>query len=109
MRLVYRLAKGVTAKEARAALNQIPELDAASQSFWNWLGQKKAQRDKHNADQSHGLEFVALCFLLSEHFLAAISQGEGRKPADIQSIIGEPDTEKDIPGPGSLISTISNE
>jgi len=58
MRLVYRLAKGVTAKEARAALNQIPELDAASKTFWNWLGQKKAQREKRNADQSQGFEFI---------------------------------------------------
>jgi len=58
MRLVYRLAKGVTAKEARVALNQIPELDAASETFWNWLGQNKAQREKQNADQSQGFEFM---------------------------------------------------
>jgi hypothetical protein len=58
MRLVYRLAKGVTAKEARAALNRAPELDAASETLWNWLGQKKAQREKQNSDQSHGFEFV---------------------------------------------------
>ena len=58
IRLVYRLAKGVTAKEARAALNRIPGLDAASEAFWNWLGKKNAQREKQTADQSHGLEFI---------------------------------------------------
>jgi hypothetical protein len=58
MRLVYRLAKGVTAKEARAALNRMPELDAASETLWNWLGQKEAKPKRENADQSHGLEFV---------------------------------------------------
>ena len=58
MRLVYRLAKGVTAKEARAALDRIPQLHAASETFWNWLGQKKAKREKHYADRPHGFEFV---------------------------------------------------
>jgi hypothetical protein len=57
MRLVYRLAKGVTAKEARAALNQIPELETESKTFWNWLEQKGTQRKKRNPDQSYGMEF----------------------------------------------------
>jgi hypothetical protein len=59
MRLVYRLTKGVTAKKVRAALNRIPEMEAASETLWNWLGQKKAQREKQNADRSHRFEFVA--------------------------------------------------
>ncbi len=40
--LVYRLRSGVTQAKIRAALNQAPELDAASPTFWNWLAPKGA-------------------------------------------------------------------
>lgn len=46
MRLVYRLAEGVTPAQVRAALNRRPELDAASETFWNWLEPKKVKRVK---------------------------------------------------------------
>jgi hypothetical protein len=40
MRLVYRLAEGVTPAQVRAALDQASELNAASATFWNWLETK---------------------------------------------------------------------
>ena len=49
MRLVYRLAQGVTPALIRAALNREPDLDAASETFWNWLEPKKAPRKKRKA------------------------------------------------------------
>jgi hypothetical protein len=38
--LVHRLKRGVTPERIRAALDQAPELDAASPTFWNWLAPK---------------------------------------------------------------------
>lgn len=35
--VVYRLAAGATAAKVRAALDGVPELDAATPKFWNWL------------------------------------------------------------------------
>ena len=40
--LVYRLKNGVTQERIRAALDQAPDLDAASPTFWNWLAPKGA-------------------------------------------------------------------
>ena len=40
--LVYRLKSGVTQERIRAALDQAPDLDAASPTFWNWLAPKDA-------------------------------------------------------------------
>ena len=40
--LVYRLKSGVTPERIRAVLDQAPELDAASPTFWNWLAPKDA-------------------------------------------------------------------
>ncbi len=37
IQLHYRLNKGVTQKQVRAALDASPELDPASVKFWNWL------------------------------------------------------------------------
>jgi hypothetical protein len=37
IQLHYRLNKGVTQKQVRAALDASPELDPASVRFWNWL------------------------------------------------------------------------
>lgn len=52
--LVYRLKSGVTQARIRAALDQAPELDVASPTFWNWLapkdaGPKQKPRRKGNA------------------------------------------------------------
>ena len=60
MRIVYRLAQGVTAKHARSALNQIPDLEAASETVWQWLEPRNAQSQKQNVDQSHGFELVTM-------------------------------------------------
>jgi hypothetical protein len=38
--LVHRLKRGVTPERIRAVLDQAPELDAASPTFWNWLAPK---------------------------------------------------------------------
>ena len=46
---------------------------------------------------------------LSEHFLAAISEDEGQKPANIGAIMGEPGTEIDSPNPDPLIGTNTNQ
>jgi hypothetical protein len=40
--LVYRLKRGVTQEKVRATLDQAPDLDAASPTFWNWLAPKDA-------------------------------------------------------------------
>ena len=40
--LVYRLKSGVTQERIRAVLDQTPDLDAASPTFWNWLAAKDA-------------------------------------------------------------------
>ncbi len=58
MRLVYRLAKGVTPAQVRAALNRAPELDAASKTFWNWLEPKNATSKRRKVDASRALGFV---------------------------------------------------
>ena len=58
MRLVYRLAEGVTPAQVRAALNRRPELDAASETFWNWLEPKNATGKRQKADASGALGFV---------------------------------------------------
>jgi len=58
MRLVYRLAEGVTPAQVRAALNRTPDLDAASETFWNWLEPKKATRKKRKASADNKLGFV---------------------------------------------------
>jgi hypothetical protein len=58
MRLVYRLAEGVTPAQVRAALNRRPELDAASETFWNWLEPKNATGKRRKADASRALGFV---------------------------------------------------
>jgi hypothetical protein len=40
--LVHQLKSGVTQERLRAVLDQAPELDAASPTFWNWLAPKDA-------------------------------------------------------------------
>jgi hypothetical protein len=50
--LVYRLKSGVTQEKVRAVLDQAPELDAASPTFWNWLAPKDAgpkRKPRHKA------------------------------------------------------------
>jgi hypothetical protein len=58
MRLVYRLADGVTHAQVCAALNRAPDLDAASETFWNWLELKKATRKRRKAGAGKDLGFV---------------------------------------------------
>ena len=58
MRLVYRLADDVTDGQVRAALSRAPDLDTASETFWNWLEPKKATRKKRKAGADNKLGFV---------------------------------------------------
>ncbi|MCZ6863350.1 MAG: hypothetical protein O7I42_24340, partial [Alphaproteobacteria bacterium] len=58
MRLVYRLAEGVTPAQVRAALNRRPELDAASETFWNWLEPKNTTGKRRKAVASRALRFL---------------------------------------------------
>jgi hypothetical protein len=58
MRLVYRLAQGVTSAQVRAALNRSPDLAAASDTVWNWLEPKKANTKKRKAGTDNKLGFV---------------------------------------------------
>jgi hypothetical protein len=58
MRLVYRFAEGITPAQVRATLNRTPELDAASETFWNWLEPQKATRKKRKASADNKLGFV---------------------------------------------------
>lgn len=58
MRLVYRLAEGVTPAQVRAALDQRPELDVESETFWNWLEPEAASGNSQQADASGDLGFV---------------------------------------------------
>jgi hypothetical protein len=57
-RLVYRLAEGVTPAQVRAALDQAPNLNAASEKFWDWLKPKAATRKKQKVGGGSGLGFV---------------------------------------------------
>lgn len=58
MRLVYRLAEGVTPAQVHAALNRTPDLAAASDTVWNWLEPKKANTKKRKAGADNKLGFV---------------------------------------------------
>ena len=54
--LVYRLKSGVTPERIRAALDQAPDLDAASPTFWNWLAPKDAGPKQEAAAQGQGTQ-----------------------------------------------------
>ena len=56
MRLVYRLSESVTPEQVRGALDRAPNLDAASETFWNWLEPNPARKMTRNASRS--LKFV---------------------------------------------------
>ncbi|MHA1560397.1 MAG: hypothetical protein ACTSWI_06985 [Alphaproteobacteria bacterium] len=56
MRLVYRLSESVTPEQVRGALDRAPNLDAASETFWNWLEPNTARKMTRNASRS--LKFV---------------------------------------------------
>lgn len=58
MRLVYRLSEGVTAKQVRAALAQAPNLEAVSETFWNWLETETASKVTRKGNASPTLKFV---------------------------------------------------
>jgi len=58
IRLVYPLASGVTEAQICAVLNQAPNLEAASQTFWNWIEPRKINKKKRKTDASLGMEFV---------------------------------------------------
>ena len=58
MRLVYRLSEGVTPEQVRATLDQAPNLEAASETFWNWLETETASKVTQKANASRTLKFV---------------------------------------------------
>jgi hypothetical protein len=58
MRLVYRLAHGVTPAQVRAALDQAPDLNGASETFWNWLEAKNRTRKNRKASGANKLGFM---------------------------------------------------
>ncbi len=59
MRLVYPLETGVTEAQVGAVLNQAPDLEAASHTFWNWFEYRRPKKKKkREANASPGLEFV---------------------------------------------------
>jgi len=58
MRLVYRLAQGVTSAQVRAARKRSPNLVATSDTVWNWLEPKKANTKKRKAGADNKLGFV---------------------------------------------------
>ncbi len=58
MRLVYRLSEGVTPEQVRGALDRAPNLEAASETFWNWLELKSASKMTRKANASRTLKFV---------------------------------------------------
>jgi hypothetical protein len=58
MRLVYPLGSGATEAQVRAVLNQAPNLEAASQTFWNWIEPRRINKKKRKTDASLGVEFV---------------------------------------------------
>ena len=57
--LVYRLQDGVTPEKIRAALDQAPDLDAASPTFWNWLAPKDAAPKQRTARKGKALGFMS--------------------------------------------------
>lgn len=58
MRLVYRLADGVSKARVRAALNQAPSLEVVSKTLWNWLEPRKTNRQNRKEEVSQSFEFV---------------------------------------------------
>ena len=58
MRLVYRLSAGVTPDQVRGALDRAPNLEAASETCWNWLEPNPASKMTHKANASRTLKFV---------------------------------------------------
>jgi len=58
MRLVYPLASGVTEAQICTVLNQAPNLEAASQTFWNWIEPRTINKKKRKTDASLGMKFV---------------------------------------------------
>ena len=57
--LVYRLLDGVMPERIRAALDQAPDLDAASPTFWNWLAPKDAAPKQRTARKGKALGFMS--------------------------------------------------
>ena len=57
--LVYRLLDGVMPEKIRAALDQAPDLDAASPTFWNWLAPKDAAPKQRTARKGKALGFMS--------------------------------------------------
>jgi len=58
MRLVYRLAEGVTPAQVRSALGQASELNAVSATFWNWLETKNRIRKNRKASGTDKLGLI---------------------------------------------------
>jgi hypothetical protein len=58
MRLVYRLAEGVTPAQVLAALDQASELNAVSATFWNWLETENRTRKNRKASGTNKLGLI---------------------------------------------------
>lgn len=59
MRLVYPLETSATEAQVRAVLNQVPNFEAISHTFWNCLEQRKPRKKKKRQTKaSPGLEFI---------------------------------------------------
>lgn len=58
VRLVYPLASGVAGAEICAILNRAPNLEAASQTFWNWVEPGKKRKKKRKTEEQLNFEFV---------------------------------------------------
>jgi hypothetical protein len=57
--LVYRLLDRAIPEKIRAALDQAPDLDAASPNFWNWLAPKDAAPKQRTARKDKALGFMS--------------------------------------------------
>ena len=57
--LVYRLKNGVTQERIRATLDQAPDLDAASPTFWNWLAPKNAAPKQNPRRKGKALGYMS--------------------------------------------------
>jgi len=58
VQMIYPLASGVTGAQICSILNQAPNLEAASQTFWNWVEQGKKKKKKRKTEEQLGFEFV---------------------------------------------------
>ncbi len=57
--LFYRVKDGVTPAQVQAALDQAPELDPASPTFWNWLAPKAAAPKTRTPRQGKAIAYIS--------------------------------------------------